>query len=84
MKTNMLIVTMQGGQRAFFAEAGQPVEWRVDAEGRRNLEETISQLVAGEGNLGDLSEVYGEGWHVNAIEIVEVRTVEAREYRKEN
>ena len=84
MKTLMLIVTTQGGDRDVFTEAGQPVQWRADDEGRRNLEETISQLVAGEGNLGDLFESYANGWEVLAVEILEVQTVEAREYRKEN
>ena len=73
MKTYILFVKMRHEQDWLtFTEAGQPVKFATLSWARLSVKE----LFAGEGNLGDLFEVYGEGWDVEAVKILELAEVE--------
>ena len=66
----MLRVTFDGESSGdTFREAGEPVVFgTLDA-----AKDQARQIFAGEGDLGDLFEVYGSDWHPIKVEVLEVR-----------
>jgi hypothetical protein len=75
MKTYALCVKMRQEQDWLtFTEGGQPVEFATLSWARMSVKE----LFDGEGDLGDLFEVYGGSWDVEAVKILELVEIECQ------